>query len=138
MKFNLLGAIPFGLLAVLAFYVPDLGPVGTLVYAYITYIGLSMAYTMVNIPLASILPSLTSDSQERTVLATTRILFGFVGATIVSVTTLPLVSMLGGSSQATRFFYTMIIFAIIATLLFFVSFKNVEEKVRLRLEKVST
>lgn len=133
----LIGAIPFGLLGILAFYVPDIGSVGKLVYAYITYIGLSLAYTMVNIPLASILPSLTSDSQERTALATTRIIFSFIGATLVSGLTLPLVDMLGGGSQARGFFLTMTIFSVIATLLFFVTFRNVEEKVRVRQEKVS-
>ncbi|HZH60466.1 MAG TPA: glycoside-pentoside-hexuronide (GPH):cation symporter [Metabacillus sp.] len=133
----LLGAIPFGLLAVLAFYVPDIGPVGKLVYAYITYIGLSTAYTMVNIPLASILPSLTSDEQERTNLATVRIIFSFIGATAVSAITLPMVNMLGNGSQAQGFFWTMVIFAIVATVFFFVTFKNVEEKVKLRQEKVT-
>lgn len=133
----LIGAIPFGILGILAFYVPDIGSVGKLIYAYITYIGLSIAYTMVNIPLASILPSLTSDSQERTVLATTRIIFSFIGATTVSVLTLPLVNMLGGGSQARGFFITMTIFSIIAVLLFFVTFKNVEEKVKIQQKKVS-
>jgi sugar (glycoside-pentoside-hexuronide) transporter len=133
----LLGAIPFGLLSVLAFYVPDIGPVGKLIYAYITYIGLSTAYTMVNIPLASILPSLTSDEQERTTLATVRIIFSFIGATAVSAITLPMVKMLGNGSQAQGFFWTMVIFAIVATLFFFVSFKNVEEKVQLRQDRVT-
>ena len=69
------GAIPFAILGILAFYVPDVGPVGKLLYAYMTYMGLSMVYTMVNIPLASILPSLTSEPQERTMLSTVRIIF---------------------------------------------------------------
>jgi Na+/melibiose symporter-like transporter len=95
----LIGAIPFGLLAILAFYVPDIGPVGKLVYAYFTYLGLSLAYTMVNIPLASILPSLTSNGQERTMLATVRIIFASIGATAVSALTLPMVRTLGNGSQ---------------------------------------
>ncbi|MFS0562087.1 glycoside-pentoside-hexuronide (GPH):cation symporter [Terribacillus sp. 179-K 1B1 HS] len=131
----LLGAIPFGALGILAFYVPDIGPAAQIVYAYVTYIGLSTAYTMVNIPLASILPSLTSDTQERTVLATTRIIFSLIGATAVSTLTLPLVNLLGNGSQARGFFWTMAIFSVIATLLFFVSFRNVEEKVKIRQEK---
>lgn len=133
----LLGAIPFGLLAILAFYVPDIGPAGKLIYAYITYLGLSLAYTMVNIPMASILPSLTSDTNERTILATVRMIFSFVGATIVSVMTLPLVGWLGGDSKAQGFFWTMVIFAVVGTLLFFFTFRNVEEKVKMKLEKVT-
>ncbi|OLS37230.1 glycoside-pentoside-hexuronide (GPH):cation symporter [Bacillus sp. MRMR6] len=131
------GAVPFALLGILAFYVPDVGPAAKLLYAYMTYMGLSMAYTMVNIPLASILPSLTSDPQERTVLATVRIIFSFIGATAVSVFTMPMVNLLGGGSQANGFFWTMVIFSVIASLFFFFTFKNVEEKVQVQIEKVT-
>ncbi|WP_212734485.1 MFS transporter [Paenibacillus terrae] len=133
----LFGAIPFGLLGILTFYVPDIGPVGKLIYAYITYMGLSLAYTMVNIPMASILPSLTRDGQERTMLATIRIIFSFIGATAVSVLTMPLVKMLGNGSQAQGFFWTMVIFSVVGMMMFFVTFKNVEEKVKLQQEKVT-
>jgi sugar (glycoside-pentoside-hexuronide) transporter len=133
----LIGAIPFGLLAILAFYVPDIGPVGKLVYAYFTYLGLSLAYTMVNIPLASILPSLTSNGQERTMLATVRIIFASIGATAVSALTLPMVRTLGNGSQAQGFFWTIVIFAIVGTMMFFVTFKTVEEKVKIRQEKIT-
>ncbi|MBT2755785.1 MFS transporter [Mesobacillus foraminis] len=131
------GAVPFALLGILAFYVPDVGPVAKVLYAYMTYMGLSMAYTMVNIPLASILPSLTSDPQERTVLATVRIIFSFVGATAVSVLTMPMVNALGRGSQADGFFWTMVIFSVIACLFFFFTFKNVEEKVQVQVENVT-
>ncbi|MED3728474.1 glycoside-pentoside-hexuronide (GPH):cation symporter [Priestia filamentosa] len=133
----LIGAIPFGLLAILAFYVPDIGPVGKLIYAYFTYLGLSLAYTMVNIPLASILPSLTSNGQERTMLATVRIIFASIGATAVSALTLPMVRTLGNGSQAQGFFWTIVIFAIVGTMLFFVTFKTVEEKVKIRQDKIT-
>ncbi|MBM7655516.1 glycoside-pentoside-hexuronide (GPH):cation symporter [Neobacillus cucumis] len=131
------GAIPFALLGILAFYVPDVGPVEKLLYAYMTYMGLSMVYTMVNIPLASILPSLTSEPQERTMLSTVRILFSAIGATAVSVLTMPMVKALGGGSQASGFFWTMIIFSIIACFFFFFTFKNVEEKVKVQVENVT-
>ncbi|MGQ3378506.1 glycoside-pentoside-hexuronide (GPH):cation symporter [Priestia endophytica] len=133
----LIGAIPFGLLAILAFYVPDIGPVGKLIYAYFTYLGLSLAYTMVNIPLASILPSLTSNGQERTMLATVRIIFASIGATAVSALTLPMVRTLGNGSQVQGFFWTIVIFAIVGTMLFFVTFKTVEEKVKIRQDKIT-
>ena len=71
------GAIPFGLIAMATFYVPDVGPTGRLIWAYVTYMGLSLMYTVVNIPLASILPSLTSDATERTMLATTRVITSY-------------------------------------------------------------
>ena len=82
----LFGAIPFALSAFLAFSVPNISPNGKLIYAYVTYIFLSFMYTVVNIPLASILPALTDDMNERTVLATWRKFMAFMGSTIVSAT----------------------------------------------------
>lgn len=125
----LIGAVPFGVLGILAFWVPPLGPGGRLVYAYATYLALSVIYTVVNIPMASILPSLTSDAHERTVLATFRIMFSFVGATLVSALTLPMVGWFGGGSQAVGFFWTMVIFATAGAALFLVTFATVRERV---------
>lgn len=130
------GAIPFGIIAILTFYVPDLGPQGKLIWAYATYMGLSLMYTVVNIPLASILPSLTSDAHERTVLATTRMVFSFLGATIISAVAMPMVDQLGGGDKAHGYFVTMSIWAVVATLLFLFTFKNVEEKVLVHQEKM--
>lgn len=130
------GAIPFGVIAILTFYVPDLGPQGKLIWAYATYMGLSLMYTVVNIPLASILPSLTSDAHERTVLATTRMVFSFLGATIISSVAMPMVDQLGDGDKAHGYFVTMSIWAVVATLLFLFTFKNVEEKVLVHQEKM--
>ena len=41
----LIGALPFGLLCILAFYVPDFGTTGKLLYAFVTYLCLSFLYT---------------------------------------------------------------------------------------------
>lgn len=130
------GAVPFGIFAVLTFYVPDLGPTGKLIWAYATYMGLSLLYTMVNIPLASILPSLTSDAHERTVLATTRMVFSFLGATIISSVAMPMVNHLGAGDAAHGYLVTMSIWAVVATLLFLFTFKNVEEKVLVKQDKI--
>lgn len=133
----LLGAIPFCLLGILAFYVPDIGEAGKLIYAYITYIGLSCAYTMVNIPLASILPSLTSDEEERTILVSFRMVMAAIGGTAVSVLTMPLVEALGNGNSQQGFFYTMIIFSVVAGCLFFFTFTSVEETVKMEKEDIS-
>lgn len=95
----LIGAIPFGLLCILAFYVPDFGTTGKLIYAFVTYLCLSFLYTLVNIPFCAMLPFLTNDSRERTTLSAVRILLGSLGATIVAVATLPLVGALGKGNQ---------------------------------------
>lgn len=133
----LFGAIPFALFAYLCFNVPDISTTGKLIYAYVTYFGLSLAYTLVNVPMASILPSLTNDADERTALSTSRKFFGFMGATIVSSTALMMVNAFGNGNQAAGFKIVMAIFGIIGCALFFFTFLNVREMPSAAVERVS-
>lgn len=123
----LFGAIPFALFAYLCFSVPDFSANGKLIYAYVTYFGLSLSYTIVNVPMASILPSLTADTDERTALSTTRKFFAFLGATVVSATALRFVAAFGEGNQAKGFRILMIIFGFISCLVFLFTFFNVRE-----------
>ena len=115
----LFGAVPFGVAAVLAFSVPDIGQTGMLIYAYITYILLSTAYTVVNIPMASILPALSEDPHERTVLASCRTFFSSIGSTVVSAFALTLVDKFGNGNEALGFRIVMMIFGVVGCLVFF-------------------
>ena len=133
----LFGAIPFGVTAVLAFSVPDISQTGMLIYAYITYILLSTSYTIVNIPMASILPALSEDPHERTVLASCRTFFSSVGSTIVSALALTLVDKFGNGNDALGFRIVMILFGVIGCLVFFFCFFNTKERVTIKQEKVS-
>src|SRR5690606_38134142 len=47
-------AIPFGLLSLLAFTTPDLGPQGKVVYALVTYTLLVLVYAANNLPYAAL------------------------------------------------------------------------------------
>lgn len=133
----LFGAVPFAVFAVLAFSVPDISLNGKLIYAYVTYIGLSFAYTIVNIPMASILPSLTDDTEERTALSTSRKFFGFLGSTIVSYSALTLVTKFGGANEALGFRVVMIIFAFIGCAIFLFTFASVRERVEVQTESAT-
>lgn len=125
--FLLIGAFPLMVFAYLCFSVPNFGYTGKLVYAYITYIGLCVGYTLVNIPMASILPSLTTSPKERTVLTSYRMFFSFVGATIVSSSGLYLVEMLDSGNQGVGFGRLMLLFGAIAFIILVFSFVNVRE-----------
>ena len=133
----LFGAIPFGVTAVFAFSVPDIGQTGMLIYAYVTYILLSTSYTIVNIPMASILPALSENPHERTVLASCRTFFSSVGSTVVSAFALTLVDKFGNGNEALGFRIVMIIFGVIGCLVFFFCFFNTKERVMVQAEKVS-
>lgn len=122
-------AVPFCVVAVLTFSVPDISPTGQIVYAYVTYILLGILYAGINLPITSILPSLSSDPQERTVIGIVRMLFAMVGMVLVTTITLPMVEKLGGGNDAKGFSLTMTIFAVIAFFLFINAFFQVKERV---------
>lgn len=124
-------AIPFGIVAVLTFMTPDLGNTGKLVYAYLTYILLGILYAAINLPLTSLLTSMTSNSQERTVVNSVRMIFGQLGGLVVSIGALPLVAVFGKGNQQQGFLWTMVLFAAIAVILFFTTFANTRERVQL-------
>lgn len=77
-------AIPFAGLAILCFTTPDFSEGGKLIYAYVTYIGLSIVYTFVNIPYAALTPALTNNNSEIVSLTSIRMIFANLGGMIVS------------------------------------------------------
>lgn len=56
---------------------------GSLLYAYITYVGLSMCYTLVNVPYGALNASLTRDTNEITKLTSVRMFMANVGGLAV-------------------------------------------------------
>jgi len=134
----LFGAIPFAVFAALAFSVPNISDSGKFVYALVTYLLLSIAYSVVNVPMASILPALSADPNERTALASTRMIFSFVGATAVSYFGLRMIDFFGKGNPAAGYRIVMTIFGVIGCLIFFFTFFNTKERVReVQQEKVS-
>lgn len=121
------GAIPFAITSILCFSVPNISQKGMIIYAYVTYTLLSLAYTIVNVPLSSMLPALTTDASERTRLVTSRLLFAALASYIVSSFTLRLVDKFGNGNQAIGFRIVMIIFGFISCIVFLFCFLNTKE-----------
>ncbi|MBC6297939.1 MFS transporter [Listeria sp. FSL L7-1517] len=122
-------SIPFGLMCVLTFMTPDFSDGGKLVWAYVTYILVGVFYSCVNLPITSILPSLTNNPKERTILGTIRQFGGTLGQIIVTVFTLPIVAFLGAGDQQKGFFLTILLFSIVAVILLLNTFVNTRERV---------
>jgi len=122
-------AVPFAFLAFLTFSTPSLSGGGKIVYAWVTYILLMMAYTAINIPYSALSGVITADHRERTTLSAFRMGLANVGGLIVAAGTLPLVGMLGKGDQAKGFSLTMGVYGIIAVILFFICFSSTKERV---------
>ncbi len=136
-------SVPFAITGVLTFYTPDLEPTGKLIYAYITYTAVMMAYTAINIPYGALMGVISSNSIERTSVSTYRFVAAFCGGIIVQYGTLELVKFFGGSEmkvvdgiaksivvdEQRGFFLTMAVFAAASVVLFLITFATTRERV---------
>nr|SFZ88733.1 Xyloside transporter XynT [Loigolactobacillus rennini] len=130
-------SIPFAIFCILCFTTPNVSMTTKIVWAYITYIGVDVLYSAVNIPITSILPSLTNNPDERVTLSTIRQFFGTAGATIVTVAALPMVNALGHGNEQKGFFLTVVILSIVSAILLLITFKNTKERIQTKSSKKS-
>lgn len=125
----LFGALPYAVLAVLTFTTPNFGEAGKIIYAGATYILLMTAYASVNLPYSALGAVMTNDSYERAGLNTYRFIAGFAGQFIVTGLALTLAKFFGGGDKAQGFQYTVVLFAVLSLIFFFITFKATKEKV---------
>ncbi|MBN1561517.1 MFS transporter [candidate division KSB1 bacterium] len=135
-------AVPYGILACAMFITPAWSQNMKVVYAYVTYILATMAYTAINIPYSSLMAVMTPDPRERTTLSQYRFFFAFIGMLLITTFTLPLAKFFGadpshpgydaglGYSQALGFQVTMGVFGGIAIVLLLVTFLTTRERVK--------
>ena len=125
------GALPFGALGVLTFYMPEWGAGGKVVYATVTYSLMMIVYSSVNVPYAALLGVMSADPHERTVLAAFRMTFAAVGSMAVVLAVEALVKAFrpwaGPSGSWTA---AVAVVAGVAVVLFFVTFSTTRERVR--------
>lgn len=123
-------AIPYSVLAVLTFTTPDFGETGKVIYAGVTYFLLMTVFTAINLPYSSLGAVMTGDSVERISLNSYRFIFAFVGQLIVSGTALTLALYFGNGDKASGFQYTLLLFATISMILFFITFATTKERIQ--------
>ncbi|MDX1381207.1 MAG: glycoside-pentoside-hexuronide (GPH):cation symporter, partial [Xanthomonadales bacterium] len=125
----LFGGLPLAAAGVLTFTTPDLGDTGKLVWAYLTYSVLMLTYTLVSMPYSALSGVMTARSQERTTLISARFLFAFTGGALVNKYTLPLVDFFGAGNEVRGWQATMILYGVLAVLIFWVTFATTRERI---------
>lgn len=130
-------AIPYGLGGYFLFASPDLGSTGKLVYAYLTYGFMMLAYSFINVPYSSMLGVISPSPRVRTLASSYRFVGAFGGGLLVSIFVRPLVKWLGGGAneagkvinELKGFQLTMLIFAVLSVAMFLVCFATTKERV---------
>jgi GPH family glycoside/pentoside/hexuronide:cation symporter len=124
-------AVPMAVTAVLAFSAPSFGGTARTVYAYVTLMLMMFAYSAINIPYSALLGVLTPDSRERTSVTSYRFVMALIPVFIIVNATMPLVRYFGGSDTSPYGWQmTMLVYSVIAVLLFFATFAMTRERVQ--------
>ncbi|KAF1704011.1 MFS transporter [Pseudoxanthomonas suwonensis] len=122
-------AVPFGVLSLLAFSTPDLGPQGKVIYAATTYTLLVLVYAANNLPYSALSGVLTGNMGERNSLSSYRFVAVMVAQLVVQALLLPLVNILGDGDRVQGFRNTMLLFAVVGTVFFLITFFTTRERV---------
>ncbi len=126
----ILWSTPFlALFMVLCFTTPDFSNNNKLIYAYVTYIGLTLAYTVNNVPYSALMGVMTPSDTERTSLSGFRFAGAFAGGLLVMGFLPDLVAYFGDGNDATGYQYSMYLFAGILIALMVITFATTKERV---------
>lgn len=122
-------SVPFGISVFLTFTTPDFDYAGKLIYAYITYIFVTLMFTSVTIPYISLIGVLTNDPQERLSANGYRLFFAKIAAFAVSIVVPILAKEFGAGNIARGYQLAMGLMAISGTLLFLFCFFTTKERI---------
>ncbi|MCR5777605.1 MAG: glycoside-pentoside-hexuronide (GPH):cation symporter [Lachnospiraceae bacterium] len=124
-----IGAPLLVIFTILTFTVPNFDNPHKLIYAYVTYIGLGMIYTMTNVPYQGLPAVMTTDGGKINRLMTSQLMGMVLGMIILNLGTLPLVNILGHGDMKTGYQYTAALFAILALPMFWYCASQCKETV---------
>ncbi|MCF3140761.1 glucuronide transporter [Paenarthrobacter sp. AR 02] len=133
--FIMFGSIPLLLLSVATFSVPQLGETGTLLYAYVTYAALGLAYSLVNIPYGSLAGAMTQDPEDRAKLGSARAVGALLVGSALGIFVAPLIKP--GADLQSMFTTITLIFVMVGAALYFFTVLTAKERVHRPVPNVS-
>lgn len=131
-------AVPFGVIALLAFSTPNFGIHGKVIYAFVTYILLVIVYSANNLPYSALSGVMTGDMAERNSVSSYRFVAVMVAQFIVQALLLPLVLIFGHGDKTVGFETVMTIFAITGVVFFIITFLTTHERIVPKAEQKSS
>lgn len=132
----LITSIPLAVMATLCFYVPNFGSVGKLVYAYVTYVGMSLIYTTVNIPYGSLNAAMTRNNEELISMNSMRMFLAQIGGILVTFGIPIFVKLYSGGYYSgdhakKGWFLTMMSYGILAAAILLFTFSQTKEHIHM-------
>ena len=128
-------SVPFGISVFLTFTTPQFDYAGKMIYAYATYILVTLMFTSVTIPYISLIGVLTNDPQERLSANGFRLFFAKIAAFMVSIVVPILAEKLGHNDLGRGYQLAMGLMALAGTLLFLFTFFTTRERIEHEVDK---
>ncbi|WP_411721514.1 glucuronide transporter [Mycetocola sp.] len=133
--FLMFGSVPLLLLSVATFSIPQIGETGVLIYAYLTYAALGLAYSLVNIPYGSLAGAMTQDPGERAKLASARTIGAMIVGAGLGIFVAPLITP--ENDLQSIFTFMTLGFVVVGTALYFFTAFTAKERVKRDVPKVT-
>lgn len=121
-------AIPYALVFILVFTVPDWSQNAKLIYAFLTFKALGILMSLGSIPYTALMPMMTTDTGERLKLGGMRSVGTSISVILGTAATMPLVGLFGGGDMQRGFLATAILFAGLSLIALFLLFRNCKER----------
>ena len=122
------GSIPLALSFILLLWMPPFE--GTVLIIFLLFVNLihRTCFTIVSVPYSSLTARITDDSDERTILTSSRMLSAALGTFTISALGFPIVLYFGGGEEKLGFIYLGIISGLIAILILHITVSFVKER----------
>jgi GPH family glycoside/pentoside/hexuronide:cation symporter len=125
----LYAALPMAVTGVLTYTVPAVDGGARLLWGYVTFSLMMLAYTVLSTPYSALSGVITGDSQQRTTLISFRFIAAFAGTAIVNYCTLDMVEWLGRGDEPLGWQLTMAVYGVAAAALFITVFLTTRERI---------
>lgn len=125
------GAVPLGLFLIMVFTAPQMSNTGKIIWAYVGYIGLGMAMTVVQTGMFTLMPRITKNPQEIVSLNTWYMVGANGAAIVVGLLLIPLLTYFSGPEGNTAAGYQKmaILFALVSIVCFWILGFGTKEKI---------
>lgn len=122
-------AIPIVVFLALNFSTPNLGATGKVVFAAVTYVLMSMAFTAVDVPYWTLPAAMTSSVKKRTTIFSVSRTTTTLASVAIGIVVIPLVNALGGGDMAKGYFRTALAVGVVGAALYMVGFTLIREHI---------
>lgn len=129
-------AIPFGFSIYLMFITPDFNYAGKLIWAYASYIVMTLMYTLITIPYISLIGVITDDPIERLSANGYRFVMTKIAAFLVTIIVPLMSAYLGKGNLAWGYQLSMGLMGAFGAVLFLFCFFNTKERVKPKLDTI--